>query len=65
MAPAEYETRVAQSALSLAAKQEFSALTHLYLAARYGPAQTDHDAAARVNQCLARLKTALRRGAKG
>lgn len=64
MAPAEYETRVAQSALSLAAKQEFSALTHLYLAARYGPAQSNKNTAARVNQSLARLKTALRRGAK-
>ena len=62
MAPAEYETRVAQSALSLAAKQEFSALTHLYLAARYGPptsAAGDH-----INNCLQRLKAALRRGAK-
>lgn len=62
MAPAEYEARVAQSALPLAAKQEFSALTHLYLAARYGPATAT--SGARVNDSLARLKRALRRGAQ-
>ncbi len=65
LAPAEYEARVAQSALSLAAKQEFSALTHLYLAARYGSAQLQGnfqgDTTARVNECLTRLKKALRR----
>ena len=68
MAPAEYETRVSQSSLSIAAKQEFSALTHLYLAARYGPAPASQNTGAsrdaRVSECLARLKTALRRGAK-
>ncbi len=64
LAPAEYETRVAQSALSLAAKQEFSALTHLYLAARYGPAPGQAQTGAHINQCLIRLKAALRRGAK-
>lgn len=64
MAPAEYETRVAQSSLSLAAKQEFSALTHLYLAARYGPAQSHLHTAVRVDECLARLKMALRRGVR-
>lgn len=62
MAPAEYETRVAQSDLPLHAKQEFSALTHLYLAARYG--STMIESGAEVDKCLARLKMALRRGAK-
>ena len=64
MAPAEYETRVSQSSLSLAAKQEFSALTHLYLCARYGPAQSAPHTATRVKESLVRLKMALRRGAK-
>ena len=64
LTPAEYETRVAQSPLSLTAKQEFSALTHLYLAARYGPAQSHQGTGARVDASLTRLKTALRRGAK-
>ena len=64
LAPAEYETRVAQSQISLAAKQEFSALTHLYLAARYGPAPGQRHTSARVNESLARLKMALQRGAK-
>ena len=64
LSPAEYETRVAQSALSLAAKQEFSALTHLYLRARYGPGSSPQNTRARVNESLARLKMALRRGSK-
>lgn len=62
MSPAEYETRVTQSHLPLAAKQEFSALTHLYLAARYGPISSSSGVG--VDECLARLKAALKRGAK-
>ena len=58
MAPAEYETRVAQSDLPLQAKQEFSALTHLYLAARYGSALLESGEA--VDACLSRLKMALK-----
>ena len=58
LAPGEYEHRVATTNVPAAAKQEFSALTHLYLAARYGPAP---DASrAQVDECLLRLKAALR-----
>ena len=62
MTPAEYETRVAQSELSLDAKQEFSALTHLYLAARYGSPLSLSGAG--IDECLARLKIAIKRGTK-
>ena len=61
LTPGEYEARVGRAAaVPAAAKQEFAALTHLYLAARYGgvPDATREQ----VEACLARLKDALRRG---
>ena len=58
LTPGEYEARVGRAPLSPAVKQEFAALTHLYLAARYGPAPAA--ATAQVDACLARLKKALR-----
>ena len=62
LSPGEYETRVTQSDVPAVAKQEFAALTHLYLCARYGPAP--EASSAQVEACLSRLKQALRRGAK-
>ena len=60
LAPGEYETRVLNSDVPAAAKQEFAALTHLYRAARYGAvAGADH---ADVAACLARLQSALKGG---
>ena len=58
LAPGEYENRVATSDVPAAAKQEFSALTHLYLSARYGPAPAA--TRAEVDACIIRLKAALR-----
>ena len=58
LTPGEYEARVTRAPLSATAKQEFSALTHLYLAARYGPAPAA--SRAQIEACLARLKKALR-----
>lgn len=58
LTPGEYEARVGRARLTDAAKQEFAALTHLYLAARYGPVPPAK--AAQVEACLARLKKALR-----
>lgn len=58
LTPGEYETRVNRAPLSASAKQEFAALTHLYLAARYGqvPATTK----TQIEACLLRLKKSLR-----
>ena len=62
LTPGEYETRVFQSDAPVAAKQEFAALTHLYLAARYGPAPGANRE--QIEASLARLKSALKRGDK-
>ncbi len=62
LTPGEYETRVLQSDAPAAAKQEFAALTHLYLAARYGPAPGANRE--QIEASLARLKSALKRGNK-
>ena len=60
LTPAEYEARVLQSDAPAAAKQEFAALTHLYLAARYGPVpNADRQ---QIEASLARLQAALKRG---
>lgn len=58
LAPGEYEERVTYSSVPAAAKQEFAALTHLYLAARYGPAP--QATRPQVEACLARFKAALK-----
>ncbi len=60
LTPGEYETRVLQSDAPVSAKQEFAALTHLYLAARYGP--TPGANREQIEASLARLKSALKRG---
>lgn len=62
LTPGEYETRVLQCDVPDAAKQEFAALTHLYLAARYGPAPGANGE--QIEASLARLKSALKRGKK-
>ena len=58
LTPGEYEARVLRAPLSDTVKQEFAALTHLYLAARYGP--TPAVPHTQVAACLARLKKALK-----
>ena len=60
--PGEYETCVLQSDVPAAAKQEFAALTHLYLAAHYGP--TPRANREQIEACLLRLKSALQRSDK-
>lgn len=59
LAPGEFESRVSRAPISSAAKQEFAALTHLYIAACYGTlsAVTEED----VRACVDRMKKALRR----
>ena len=63
LTPGEFEARVGRATLPAAAKQEFAALTHLYLAARYGPAPGA--GREQVEACLSRFKTALKRGHQG
>lgn len=58
LTPQEYEARVSHSRLPLAVKQEFAALTHLYIAARYGtiPNVSAND----LDRCVTRLQNAMR-----
>ena len=58
LTPHQYEALVSRAPLPLAAKQEFAALTHLYIGARYG--ETPHVSRADVARCLKRLRVALK-----
>jgi hypothetical protein len=59
LTPSDYENRVNRAPISVEAKQEFAALTHLYLSAKYG--QTPEVSAHSVRECLGRLNTALKK----
>ncbi|HEX8464550.1 MAG TPA: transglutaminase domain-containing protein, partial [Abditibacterium sp.] len=58
LTPHEYEDRVSRARLPLDAKQEFAALTFLFIAARYGAVPPI--AAAEVEGCLKRFQRALK-----
>jgi hypothetical protein len=58
LTPHEYEARVSLAHLPWGAKQEFAALTHLYIAARYGEAPDVK--VSEVEGCLQRLRRDLK-----
>jgi hypothetical protein len=60
LTPLDYENRVNRASISVEAKQEFAALTHLYLSAKYG--QTPDVSPRSVEECLERLRVALKKG---
>jgi len=60
LTPSDYEARVSRAVIPVEVKQEFAALTHLYLSAKYG--QTPEVSAQSVQECLKRLRAALKKG---